>query len=143
MVETTKKPAFLGQAMLIVLPVLVLLLVGLTSLRQDKILAHREAAQSAGRLAEVVRAESAATIDSTRAKAQDAVLPAFQVDAAGHLLFPPPRCAEIDAEAAARFGTHQGTAPLMARGTSERSTRQRPCRNHRGLAGISIARASG
>ena len=90
MVETTKKPTFLGQAMLIVLPVLVLLLVGLTSLRQDKILAHREAAQGARRLAEVVLAESEATIGSTRAEAQEMELPAFQVDAAGHPLFPPP-----------------------------------------------------
>src|SRR6266536_583095 len=64
--EATKKPTFLGQALLILLPVLVLLLVGLTSLRQDKILAHREAAQGARRLADVVLSESAATIESTR-----------------------------------------------------------------------------
>src|SRR6185503_20848029 len=93
MVEITRKPTFLGQALLILLPVLVLLLMGLTSLRQDKILAHREATMSARRLAEVVVGEIAATVGSRRA--EEMQMPAFRVDAAGHVLFPPPVAAKL------------------------------------------------
>jgi hypothetical protein len=47
-----RPPRFLGQALLIVLPVVVLTVVGLLSLRQDRLLAEQEARERAGRLAQ-------------------------------------------------------------------------------------------
>jgi signal transduction histidine kinase/tetratricopeptide (TPR) repeat protein len=87
---TTKKPAFLGQALLILLPVLVLLAVGLNSLRQDKLLAHREAAERADRLANALLVEVEAALAATETAPPRLTVPAFQVDASSQLLFPPP-----------------------------------------------------
>src|SRR5437016_14425257 len=89
MAETTKKPKFFWQAALVSLPVLVLLAMGLGSLRQDKILAHREAGERAQRLAAALLASSAATLTSPPAEAQKLRCPIFQVNSAGGLLFPP------------------------------------------------------
>ena len=89
MAETTKKPTFFWQATLVSLPVLVLLAMGLGSLRQDKILAHREAGERAQRLAAALLASSAATLTSPPAEAQKLRCPIFQVNSAGGLLFPP------------------------------------------------------
>src|SRR5947208_16014030 len=108
-----RKPTFLWQALLIVLPVAVLAVFGFLSLRQDRLLAQREAAERAQIIADdlvpkiwaqlatvsnsappqstsgtIVRSD----LDSTDARSdQRAQLPhhAFRVDRAGDLLFPP------------------------------------------------------
>jgi signal transduction histidine kinase len=95
MAESIKKPSFIGQAMLIVLPVLVLLTVGLNSLREDKILARREAVERGQHLADTVVAECAGALNPPRVELREPPLPAFQVDPAGHLLFPPPNATAL------------------------------------------------
>src|SRR5207249_1370239 len=47
-----RKPRFLWQAVLIVLPVFILAAVGLSSLRQDKLLAEQEARERAQQIAD-------------------------------------------------------------------------------------------
>src|SRR6266536_2754426 len=49
--RSNRKPTFFWQAMLIVLPVAVLAVVGLFSLRQDKVLAEQEAREQAQAIA--------------------------------------------------------------------------------------------
>ena len=87
--HTNRKPAFFWQGVLIVMPVAVLATLGFVSLRQDRLLAQREAAERAQGLAE----ELAPKIwnDLSAVKASDAPPgPSFLVDSAGGLLFPPP-----------------------------------------------------
>jgi signal transduction histidine kinase len=86
----SKKPRFLGQALLIILPVLVLVGAGLYSLRQDKILAHREAAERAQAFADALLSQFWAVLAPAQFPEQPTRSPSFQVDAAGRLLFPPP-----------------------------------------------------
>ncbi|MCW5552729.1 MAG: HAMP domain-containing histidine kinase [Verrucomicrobiae bacterium] len=81
-----RKPTFLWQGLLIVLPVAVLAAVGFLSLRQDRRLAEREAAERAQAVAddllESIWTELAVTNLSGRLH--------FTIDAVGELLFPPP-----------------------------------------------------
>lgn len=81
-----KRPAFIGRALLLSVPVLVLLAVGLNSLRQDRIQAHREAAERAQRLADTLTARGVAAFTQGEHRAGTV----FQVDSMGELRFPPP-----------------------------------------------------
>jgi signal transduction histidine kinase len=84
-----RKPSFFWQGVLIVLPVVVLAVVGLVSLRQDKLLARHEAEVRAHALAhdltEKVWQEIVLVPESERSR-----YPSFEVDHHGRLIFPPP-----------------------------------------------------
>lgn len=90
MADGTKKPAFIGQALLLTVPVIVLLIIGVNSLRQDKIQAHREAAERAQQLADSLAARGVAMFVPQRDQQPPKSGDVFQTDAAGDLLFPPP-----------------------------------------------------
>ena len=86
--RTSRKPTFLWQGVLILLPVAVLAVIGLASLRQDKILARHDAAERAQVVADDLASKIwneliANSPDQSRQRA-------FQVDEAGRLVFPPP-----------------------------------------------------
>src|SRR5690349_4232071 len=83
-----RKPSFLWQALLILFPVGILAGVGFVSLRRDKLLAQHEAIDRAQVIAEQLlpRLWSALTNADQEAFEHHA----FQIDAAGELLFPPP-----------------------------------------------------
>jgi signal transduction histidine kinase/tetratricopeptide (TPR) repeat protein len=89
-VDGTKKPGFIGQALLLIVPVIVLLVIGLNSLRQDKIQAHREAVERAQQLADSLATRGVAMFVRQRDEQSPGTADVFQVDAAGDLLFPPP-----------------------------------------------------
>jgi signal transduction histidine kinase len=83
---TQRRPTFLWQAALILLPVAVLAVMGWYSLRQDKILAEHDAKDRAQVIADDLLPKiwnelTASTNDSS---------PSFEVDDAGNLIFPPP-----------------------------------------------------
>src|ERR1051326_575204 len=84
-----RKPSFLWQALLILLPVVILAAVGFYSLRQDKIIAQHDAAERAQTIADSLlpRLWSALTNVSNPEVFEHH---AFQIDAAANLLFPPP-----------------------------------------------------
>ena len=84
-----RKPSFLWQALLILLPVVVLAGVGFLSLRQDKIIAQHEAIERARSIADSLlpRLWSALTNVSNPEAFEHH---AFQIDVNGELLFPPP-----------------------------------------------------
>src|SRR5712672_546770 len=84
---TQKKPTFLWQGALIVLPVVVLAAVGLVSLRQDRILAELEAKARAQTIADDLAEQIWSTL-TTQTNREE--LPSFEVDRAGQLIFPPP-----------------------------------------------------
>lgn len=95
----SRPPRFLGQALLIVLPVAVLTVVGLLSLRQDRLLAEQEARERAGRLAQEAadRALTAVfSIDPIRdartlvSPGVDLFRPVFELTFQGELDWPPP-----------------------------------------------------
>ena len=83
-----RKPTFVWQALLIVLPVAVLAAVGVFSLRQDKILAQHDATERAQSIADdllpKIWADLTAMKDPEELKHQ-----AFEVDRVGQLVFPP------------------------------------------------------
>ena len=83
-----RKPTFLWQAILILLPMVVLAAVGAISLRQDRILAERETATRAQAIAD----ELAGRIWLELTSRPDPKLwnPRFQIDLSGKLVFPPP-----------------------------------------------------
>jgi hypothetical protein len=86
--RTQRKPTFFWQGLLILLPVAVLAVVGVISLRQDKILARHDAAERAQVVADDLASKIwneliANSPDQSRQRA-------FQVDEAGRLVFPPP-----------------------------------------------------
>ena len=88
--RTTRQPTFFWQGLLILLPVAVLAVIGLFSLRQDKILARHDAAERA----QVIADDLAAKIWNELTAEADSPLnpsngPAFEVDQAGQLMFPP------------------------------------------------------
>src|SRR5512146_3032292 len=85
--DPTRKPSFLWQALLIVLPVVLLAVVGFVSLRQDRLLVQSEAAERAQALA---RNLVSLVWGDLTAKPQGFETRAFQVDSNGQLLFPPP-----------------------------------------------------
>jgi signal transduction histidine kinase len=80
-----RKPAFLWQALLIILPVAALSVFGIFSLRQDRILAQHEAADRAQAIADdlLSRLWSAATVAFTNDQH------AFRIATSGDLVFPP------------------------------------------------------
>ena len=88
--RTTRKPTFFWQGMLILLPVAVLAVIGVISLRQDKILAEHDARERA----QVIADDLAAKIWNELTAKESSLLdpsngPAFEVDQAGQLMFPP------------------------------------------------------
>jgi signal transduction histidine kinase len=89
--RTPAKPSFFWQGLLIVLPVVVLVAVGVFSLRQDRLLAQHEATDRAQAIADDLvpliwnELTTRATNDRTQLS--------FTVDADGQLLFPPPYAA--------------------------------------------------
>ncbi len=84
-----RKPTFLWQAVLILLPVAVLAIVGAASLRQDRLLAEREAAERAQAIADDLLPRVWAELTRTNTADGSGRL-VFQTDAAGQLVFPPP-----------------------------------------------------
>ena len=88
MSEGTKKPAFVGQALLLLAPVVVLLAIGLNSLRQDKIQAHREAAERAQQLAESLASRGVSMLTAPKDE-QPTASYVFRVNASAELMFPP------------------------------------------------------
>jgi len=97
-----RKPRFLWQAVLIVLPVFVLAAVGLSSLRQDKLLAEQEARERARQIADeladkiwnevaVLRLDLSPQNQLDRLNAPGPKnLDAFQISVQGDLVYPPP-----------------------------------------------------
>lgn len=81
-----RKPTFLWQGLLIILPVVVLAAVGFLSLRQDRRLAESEAAERAQNIADdlVERIWTELAVTNLSGRLQ------FTIDAAGGLIFPPP-----------------------------------------------------
>src|SRR5205809_5362746 len=84
-----RKPTFLWQALLIVCPVAVLAVFGFLSLRQDRLLAQREAAERAQTIADELLPKIWAQLTAI-SNAPESQHYAFQVDRAGNLIFPPP-----------------------------------------------------
>lgn len=89
MAGRNQKPVFFGQALLLLVPVLVLLAIGLNSLRQDRIQAHREAVDQAQQLAESFASRGLSTFIAPKGKQEPPDGYTFQVNASGDLLFPP------------------------------------------------------
>ena len=90
MADGIKKRAFIGQASLLLAPVIVLLVIGLNSLREDKLQAHREAAEQAQQLADSLAARGVAMFIPPKGEQQPGKGYLFQTDALGGLIFPPP-----------------------------------------------------
>jgi signal transduction histidine kinase len=87
--RSKRKPTFLWQALLILLPVVVLAVLGLFSLRQDKMLAQHEASERAQLIADDLLPKLWADLTATNLSARPEHQ-AFLVDSAGGLVFPPP-----------------------------------------------------
>jgi len=83
------KPTFLWQAVLILLPVLILGLVGAGSLRQDRLLAQREATERAQAIADDLLPQIWSQLTGSKGTNQPAPL-AFKINYAFELIFPPP-----------------------------------------------------
>jgi len=81
-----KKPALVGLALLLLVPIVVLLVIGINSLRQDRIQAHQEATERAQQLADHLATSGFAMF--THVERQTDFV--FTVDGSGKLLFPPP-----------------------------------------------------
>jgi signal transduction histidine kinase len=84
-----RKPSFLWQALLILLPVGVLAALGFFSLRQDKVIARHEATERAQAIADSLLPEIWSAITNA-AQPEAFEHHAFQIDAESELLFPPP-----------------------------------------------------
>ena len=82
--RSNRKPTFLWQAVLIVLPVIVLATVGFVSLRQDKLLARKEAEERAQHIADDLSGRIWQELAASNRPAHS-----FQVDDEGNLVFPP------------------------------------------------------
>ncbi len=87
--RTERHPVFFWQATLILLPVVILAVVGLLFLRQDKLLARREAEAQAQSLADDMLAKCWSVLFATNGSTV-AGPHAIMVDAQGNLQFPPP-----------------------------------------------------
>src|SRR5437879_12839335 len=87
--SSKQKPTFVWQALLIVLPILILAVVGFFSLRQDKLLAEKEAQERAQAIADDLRTQLWTAVTNGDAQAGPAAPFRFQVDNAGQPLFPP------------------------------------------------------
>jgi signal transduction histidine kinase/tetratricopeptide (TPR) repeat protein len=84
-----RKPTFLWQAVLILLPTAVLATIGWLSLRQDRILARHEAAERAQTIADGLVAKVWNELAAPQNQEQLEHF-AFQIDDAGQLVYPPP-----------------------------------------------------
>lgn len=84
-----RKPTFLWQAVLILLPVIILAVVGWAALRQDKVLAQHEATVRAQAIADDLSERIWARLNETKLTGRLH----FTTDSAGHLIFPPPYAA--------------------------------------------------
>jgi signal transduction histidine kinase len=87
--RTGQKPTFLWQALLIMLPVVVLAVVGFFSLRQDRLLASYAAAERAQAVVDELAPKLWATLTATN-QIDHLKTPIFETDATGRLSFPPP-----------------------------------------------------
>jgi len=113
--RTPQKPTFFWQGLLILLPVAVLAVVGMMSLRQDKVLAQHDAAERAQVIADDLAAKIWTELMANSPNPFNQR--AFQVDEAGRLVFPPPYSpvptphpfypAELNAEQARLWATLQ------------------------------------
>ena len=90
--QNERKPGFFWQGLLILLPVVVLCVAGLASLRQDRRLVDAQARQRAQEIAEEladqIDAELASTNESARGSSPQPL--SFLMDRGGRLLSPPP-----------------------------------------------------
>src|SRR6266568_6446873 len=82
-----RRPTFLWQGLLILLPVLVLAAVGFFSLRQDKTLAQHEAAEKAQSIADELAQKLWAALAEQK---DDQRFRYFEISATGELVHPPP-----------------------------------------------------
>jgi signal transduction histidine kinase len=85
--RTPRKPTFFWQALLILLPAVVLAAVGSISLRQDKILAEHDARERAQAVADDLLQKFSTELTATGARHNAAFT--FVVDQAGGMVFPP------------------------------------------------------
>jgi signal transduction histidine kinase len=85
---TNHKPRFLWQGLLVVLPVVLLAAVGFLSLRQDRLLAESEATERARGVAGDLAKEMRLNLE-TLSEADQPEVHLFELDRAGHLVFPP------------------------------------------------------
>ncbi len=85
-----RNPTFVWQALLILVPVMLLAIVGFFSLRQDKLLAEQEAQERAQAIADELRAQVWMALTNGGLVAGPPASLRFQVDNGGRLLFPPP-----------------------------------------------------
>src|SRR5712692_11204782 len=83
-----RRPTFLWQGLLILLPVLVLATVGFFSLRQDKTLAQRDAAEKAQAIADELAQKLWAVLADQK---DDQRFRYFEISTTGELVHPPPR----------------------------------------------------
>src|SRR5437899_2396647 len=88
--KANRKATFFWQGLLIVLPVIVLAAFGFLSMRQDKVLAQNEATERAQGIADNLFPQLWAALTQIDIHQELGGYPAFQVDTAGQLLFPPP-----------------------------------------------------
>src|SRR5260370_35947439 len=82
-----RRPTFLWQGLLILLPVLVLATVGFFSLRQDKTLAQRDAAEKAQAIADELAQKLWAALAEQK---DDQRFRYFEISTTGELVRPPP-----------------------------------------------------
>src|SRR5216684_6412617 len=82
-----RRPTFLWQGLLILLPVLVLATVGFFSLRQDKTLAQRDAAEKAQAIADELAHKLWAALAEQK---DDPRCRYFEISTTGELVHPPP-----------------------------------------------------
>lgn len=87
--NSNRKPTFLWQGLLIMFPVLLLSLLGLIFLKQDRSLAELDAAERAKGLAEQLAPKLGAALMQMSELDPDR-RNSFQVDPSGNLVFPPP-----------------------------------------------------
>src|SRR5215471_15099721 len=85
-----RRPSFLWQALLILLPVCVLAGFGFMSLREDRRIARSEAAERAQFLADDLAQRFWSALTKENASSQAPRYPAFCVDPSGQLLHPLP-----------------------------------------------------
>src|ERR1044071_1111011 len=88
--KANRKPNFFWQALLIVLPVIVLAVFGFLSLRQDKLLAVQEAQERAQVIDDELRTQLWTAATNGGMMGGPPAPFRFQVDNAGQLIFPPP-----------------------------------------------------
>src|SRR5437773_1753961 len=83
-----RQPTFFWQALLILLPVIVLATFGFLSLREDRKLARSEAAERAQVLADDLVVQFWSALRQERVTQDVERYPAFCVDSTGQLLYP-------------------------------------------------------